>query len=157
MTDGKNMLVNYRWVAGTKASPSEGACGWSWWRPRAASSSRATIGAPRAASPRGAASPTSSPRPSRTSSSCRGLVAGWRMSENNTEESSGVEDSNIHRLEMWSQKRRWRVKRRNWCHMIGLDFLFQETSITAQNKITIQPRDAFENTAFQAGFEIINF
>jgi hypothetical protein len=35
---------------------------------------------------------------------------------------------------------------------IGLDFLFQKTPIITPKKRTVQPGDAFEDTAFKPGF-----
>jgi hypothetical protein len=40
---------------------------------------------------------------------------------------------------------------------LGLDSLFQKTSIITPKKLTIQPGDAFEDTAFEPGFEIAKF
>ncbi len=55
-------------------------------------------------------------------------------------------------------EKKWRVKRRLWCHLIGrLDSLFQKTPIITPKKRTIQPGDAFEDTAFKPGFEIAKF
>jgi hypothetical protein len=53
----------------------------------------------------------------------------------------------------------WRVKRRHWCHLIGLEFdsLFQKTPVIIPKKRTVHPGDAFENTAFQPVFEIVKF
>jgi hypothetical protein len=39
----------------------------------------------------------------------------------------------------------------------GLDSLFQKIPIIASKKRTVQPRDAFEDTAFKPGFEIVQF
>jgi hypothetical protein len=56
------------------------------------------------------------------------------------------------------QEKSWRVKTRHGCHLIGLHFLSQETPIiTKRRKKTIQPGDAFEDTAFKPGFEIAKF
>jgi hypothetical protein len=52
-------------------------------------------------------------------------------------------------------KKRWRVKRRRWCHYIGLYFLIQNTQIIIPKKRTVQPRDISEDTAFKPGFEIV--
>jgi hypothetical protein len=42
--------------------------------------------------------------------------------------------------------------------MMSLDSLVQKTSIiTPQNKLNVQSGDAFENTAFKPGFEIVEF
>jgi hypothetical protein len=46
------------------------------------------------------------------------------------------------------------VKRGHWSHLIGLDSLFQTTAIITPKKLTIQPGDAFEDTAFKPGFGI---
>jgi hypothetical protein len=51
----------------------------------------------------------------------------------------------------------WRVKRRHWCLKIGLDSTFQKTPIITPKKLTVQPVDAFEDTAFKPGFEIVKF
>jgi hypothetical protein len=51
----------------------------------------------------------------------------------------------------------WGVERRHWGHKIGLDSLFQKTPIITSKKLTVQPRDAFEDTAFKPGFEIVKF
>jgi hypothetical protein len=39
--------------------------------------------------------------------------------------------------------------------LIDLDSLFQKTLIITPKKLTIQPADAFEDTAFKPGFEIV--
>jgi hypothetical protein len=49
----------------------------------------------------------------------------------------------------------WRVKRRHWCYWIGLDSLFQKTPIITPRERTVQPGDAFEDTTFKPGFEIV--
>jgi hypothetical protein len=41
--------------------------------------------------------------------------------------------------------------------LIGLDSLFQKTPIITPKKGTVQPGDAFEDTAFQPWFEIVKF
>jgi hypothetical protein len=41
--------------------------------------------------------------------------------------------------------------------LIGFDYLFQKTPIIAPEKRTVQPGDAFEDTAFKPGFEIVKF
>ncbi len=43
--------------------------------------------------------------------------------------------------------------------VMGIDSLFQKTTIIAQKKKkrTVQPRDAFEDTAFKPWFEIVKF
>jgi hypothetical protein len=51
----------------------------------------------------------------------------------------------------------WRVNGRHWCHLIGLDYLFQKTPIINPKTPTVQPRDAFEDTAFKTGFEVVKF
>jgi hypothetical protein len=51
----------------------------------------------------------------------------------------------------------WRVMRRHWCHWIGLEFLFQKTPIITPKKRTVHPGDAFGDTAFEPGFEIVKF
>jgi hypothetical protein len=38
---------------------------------------------------------------------------------------------------------------------MGLDSLFQNTKIITPKKRTVQPGDAFEDTAFKQGFEIV--
>jgi hypothetical protein len=38
---------------------------------------------------------------------------------------------------------------------MGLDSLFHETPIITPEKRTVQPGDAFEDTAFKPGFEIV--
>ncbi len=65
----------------------------------------------------------------------------------------------MHRLQICDEDRKksWRVKRRHWYHSIGLDSLFQKTPITTLKKRTAQPGDAFEDTAFDPGFEIVKF
>jgi hypothetical protein len=50
-----------------------------------------------------------------------------------------------------------RVKGRNSCNWIGLESLFQKISIIALKKRTIQSEDAFEDTDFKPGFEIVLF
>jgi hypothetical protein len=44
-----------------------------------------------------------------------------------------------------------------WYHSIDLDSFFQKTPIITPEKRTIQPGDAFEDTAFNPGFEIVEF
>jgi hypothetical protein len=41
--------------------------------------------------------------------------------------------------------------------LIGLDSLLQKTLIIAPKERTVQPEDAFEDTAFKPGFEIVKF
>jgi hypothetical protein len=40
--------------------------------------------------------------------------------------------------------------------LIDIDSLFQKTTIITPQKRTIQPGDAFEDTDFMPGFEIVN-
>jgi hypothetical protein len=40
---------------------------------------------------------------------------------------------------------------------MGPDSLFQKTLIIFSKKPTVQPRDAFDDTAFKPGFEIVKF
>jgi hypothetical protein len=47
--------------------------------------------------------------------------------------------------------------RQHWCHKIGLDALFHNIPIITPKKRTVQPGDAFEDTAFKPGFEIVKF
>jgi hypothetical protein len=54
-------------------------------------------------------------------------------------------------------KKSWEVKRRHCYHLIGLESLFQKTPIITTIKRTVQPGDAFEDTAFKPGFEIVKF
>ncbi len=51
---------------------------------------------------------------------------------------------------MWRQKKSWRVTRRSLC-------LLQKTPMVISEKETVQPRDAFEDTAFKPGFKTVNF
>jgi hypothetical protein len=41
--------------------------------------------------------------------------------------------------------------------LIGLDFFFQKTPIIAPKKQTVQPGDAFEDTALKPGFGVVKF
>jgi hypothetical protein len=41
--------------------------------------------------------------------------------------------------------------------LIGLDSFFQKTPIITAKKLTVQPGDALEDTAFTPGFEIVKF
>jgi hypothetical protein len=41
--------------------------------------------------------------------------------------------------------------------LIRLGSLFQKTQIITPEKRTVQPVDAFEDTAFKPGFEIVKF
>jgi hypothetical protein len=41
--------------------------------------------------------------------------------------------------------------------LIGLVSLLQKTPIITPKKRTVQPGDAFEDTAFKPGFEIVKF
>jgi hypothetical protein len=45
----------------------------------------------------------------------------------------------------------------HWWHFLGLDSPFQKTPIITLKKRTVQPRDAFEDTAFKPGFEFVKF
>jgi hypothetical protein len=47
---------------------------------------------------------------------------------------------------------------RHWCHHILIDSIFQKSPIiTPQKRRTVQhPGDAFEETAFEPGFEFVN-
>ncbi len=54
---------------------------------------------------------------------------------------------------MCRRKKSWRVKRRQWCHLIGLDSLFKKTPMFTPEKRTVKPGDAFENTAFEQWYE----
>jgi hypothetical protein len=56
-----------------------------------------------------------------------------------------------------TEKKNWRNKRWHWCHWIGLDSLFQKTPTITPTKRTVQPGDAFEDTAFEPRFEIVKF
>ncbi len=58
---------------------------------------------------------------------------------------------------MWTQNKRWRVRRRHWSHWICLDSLLQKTPIITPKKRTLQPGDAFEDTALKLGFKIVEF
>ncbi len=40
---------------------------------------------------------------------------------------------------------------------MGVDSLFQKTPIITLKKRTVQPRDAFVETAFKPGLEIVKF
>ncbi len=40
---------------------------------------------------------------------------------------------------------------------MGLDSLFQKTPIIITKQQTVQPGDAFEDTAFKPGFKIVKF
>ncbi len=40
---------------------------------------------------------------------------------------------------------------------IRLDYLFQKTPLITPKKRTVQPEDAFEDTSFKPGFEIVKF
>jgi hypothetical protein len=44
-----------------------------------------------------------------------------------------------------------------WCHLMSVDSLFQKSPIITLKKQTVQPGDAFEDTAFKLGFEIVKF
>jgi hypothetical protein len=49
----------------------------------------------------------------------------------------------------------WPVTRRHWCYSVGIDSLFQITTVITPNKERpAQPGVAFEDTAFRPGFEI---
>jgi hypothetical protein len=48
-----------------------------------------------------------------------------------------------------------RIKRWRWCYLIGHDYLFRKTLTITPKKLTVQPADAFEDTAFKPGFEIV--
>jgi hypothetical protein len=52
-----------------------------------------------------------------------------------------------------------KLKRQHLCHLIGLDSLFQKTPIIIpkKKKRTVQPGDAYEDTAFKPGFENVKF
>jgi hypothetical protein len=41
--------------------------------------------------------------------------------------------------------------------LMGLDSLFQKTPIITSKKRTVQPGEAFEDTVFKPGFEIVKF
>ncbi len=58
---------------------------------------------------------------------------------------------------MWRERKSSRVKVRQLCHLIGLDSFFQKTTIITQEKQPVQSGDAFEDTAFKPGFEIVKF
>jgi hypothetical protein len=60
-----------------------------------------------------------------------------------------------YKREKKKKKKRGELKRRYWCHLLGLDFLFQKTPIMNPKKRTVQAGDAFEGTRFQAGFGIV--
>jgi hypothetical protein len=51
-------------------------------------------------------------------------------------------------IDVQTKKKSWRVERRHWRHLIGLDSLFQETPMFTPKKRTVKLGDAFENTAF---------
>ncbi len=51
----------------------------------------------------------------------------------------------------------WRVKRRHWCHLIGLDYLIQRNWSSPHKNKTARPADAFEDTALKPLFEIVKF
>jgi hypothetical protein len=54
------------------------------------------------------------------------------------------------------KKKSWLVKRRHWCHYKGLDSLYQTILLITPKRRTVQPRDAFEDTALKPEFEIAN-
>jgi hypothetical protein len=41
--------------------------------------------------------------------------------------------------------------------VIGIGSPFQKTSMITLKKRTVQPKDAFEDTGFKQGFEIVKF
>jgi hypothetical protein len=47
--------------------------------------------------------------------------------------------------------------RRHWCHQIGPDSLIQKTQIITLKNGTVQPGDAFDDTALKTRFEIVKF
>jgi hypothetical protein len=49
-----------------------------------------------------------------------------------------------------------RVNKRDWCHEIGLESLSENPHDHPQKR-TVQQGDAFEDTAFKPGFEIVKF
>jgi hypothetical protein len=46
------------------------------------------------------------------------------------------------------RKKSWRVKGQHWCHLTGIDSLFQNTPIISPKIWTVQPGDVFEVTTF---------
>jgi hypothetical protein len=50
-----------------------------------------------------------------------------------------------------------RVNRRALCHSIALGFLFQNVTITATEKRTLNSKNTFKNVAFRVPFEIVKF
>jgi hypothetical protein len=62
-----------------------------------------------------------------------------------------------HRCEDRDRVGEFKLKRRHWCHLIGLDSLFQKTPVITPKKRSVQPGDALEDTAFKPGFEILKF
>ncbi len=50
----------------------------------------------------------------------------------------------------------WRLKRRHWCRLIGLNFLFRKTPIITSKERTVQPGNAFEDTALSRGLKLSN-
>jgi hypothetical protein len=54
------------------------------------------------------------------------------------------------------REKRWQIKRQNWCLLIDLDYL-SENSDHYPKQEPVQPRDAFEDTTFKQAFEIVKF
>ncbi len=53
------------------------------------------------------------------------------------------------------REKRWLVKMQPWCHSL-IGSLFQKTPIITLKKWTVQPGDAFEDTAFKPHFQILS-
>jgi hypothetical protein len=56
-----------------------------------------------------------------------------------------------HRLLMWRRKKSWRVKKRHWCHWIGLDFLIQKTPMFTPKKTNRSVRTCIQSYPHKTG------